>query len=870
MEGKSPADIGELLRRFRTRLGLTQEELAERVPSGVSVDTISNVERGRTRPQRHTLLELLAALGLDEAERDDALAAWRAAGRPASDASTASAPTHISAQPVSASLPAPPSALIGRKKEIEGLRQLLERGEKRLVTLTGPGGVGKTHLALAAAAAVQDTFTHGALFVDLSPLRDHTLVIPAIAHALGLRDAGDQPLDVRLAQHLRERHMLLVLDNFETVVEAGPQVQELVRTCPRLTALVTSRIALRVRGEQEHPLATLPLPAGQQETMLDELGQVASVALFVERAQEVAPDFDLTDQNASAVVGICGRLDGLPLALELAAAWTKLLPPDALLQRLDHVLDVLVDGPRDLPARQRTLRQTIDWSYALLTEEEQATFRRLAVFVGGWTPSAAEAVLSDAVSVEGQGEESSPLPNRPNPASGPSSRKDDGAAGANGRAILTQLARLADKSLLRTQRSGYGPFGGEPRFSMLETVREYAWERLVASGEERETRDRHARWCMALAEEAAPLLRGPKRAVWLRRLDAETDNFRAALTWCLQEGGDPVVGMRLAFALSWHWYFRGHFGEVRRWLATAAAHPAAVQLPLLKGVSLGFGSAMAWAQGDLGDARQRAEEAVTLLRGFPDERWLGFSLGTLALILITQGQPQEAVPVQTEAVALLREANDPWMVAFTLSIGSESVWLSGDVESARLQLQEGLETFQAIGDDWGVATVYKYFGYLTIAMNDYQAAREHLAKGNALFRVSEDRLNIIRTGLLQGYVALVEDDIEKARLAFAETLTLSRELGQTIYAMQSLAGCASLAAIEGRDAEAGRLFGGAAALLEDTNPFADSLTSTSRRVASGYLAIVRARMGPAAFAEAWAEGRALSQDEAVSLAMGVV
>src|SRR5829696_4729372 len=560
-------------------------------------------------------------------------------------------------------LPSQPTPLIGRERELGGVRELMRTEGVRVLTLTGPGGIGKTRLGLQVGAELLDEFEDGVFFVALATITEPALVPSAIAEALGVVEAADQPLEESLKGYLRPKELLLLMDNFEQVLGGAPLVGELLSACPELKVLATSRSVLRVYGEQEYPVPPLELPSPGRLPPIDRLSQYEAVRLFIERAKAARPDFSVTDENAPAVAEICIRLDGLPLALELAAARIKLLPPRAMLERLGSRLKLVGGGARDLPERQRTLRGTIEWSHALLEEGEQMLFARLAVFSGGRTLEAIEAVCD--------------------------------AKGDLPVDTLDGVSSLLDKSLLRQEE---GP-EGELRFVMLETIHEYARERLEASSEAGETRRLHAEYFLALAEEAGPELSGADQLACLERLESEHDNMRSALAWSLEK--EPETTLRLAGALARFWEMRSYFSEGSRWLEAALRQSdhteAATRAPLLTEAGT-----FAWHRGDYERAGVLHRKALALYRGLGDEGGVAFSLNCLGAQHMEKGDHERAAPFLEEALALSRTIGDKRNTAGTLHNLGEVERQRGNYEQAKALGMESMALWREIEDDWNL------------------------------------------------------------------------------------------------------------------------------------------------------------------------
>jgi predicted ATPase/transcriptional regulator with XRE-family HTH domain len=672
---KPPHDFGEQLRRSRARAGLSQEVLAARTE--LTAWAIAALERGRRqRPYPDTVRRLADVLALSPEERDAfGVAAWH---RPTSAAEPPATqpPGHLS------HLPVPLTNLIGRDGELAGITALLAGGT-RLVTLTGPGGIGKTRLALAVADRLVNGFPDGVAFVDLAPLREPRLVPATMARAVQLSEAGGQSARELLLAHLRAKDLLLVLDNFEHLLAAAPLLVELLEGCPRLTLLVTSRAALRLRGERRFPVRPLSTPPTEHPSV-EEIAAASAVRLFVERAQAVDPDFTLSTDAAGAVAAICRRLDGLPLAIELAAARMGLLQPDALLRRLDQRLPLLTGGARDLPARQQTLRNTIAWSHELLSSDEQALLRRMGVFIGGCTLAAVEAVCGD------------------------------GEGSTVG--IIERLGVLVEHSLVRRLDGG----GGEPRFDMLETVHEYALEQCAANGEESPIRRAHAHYMLHFARVGSRALAGPKQTEALQRMELDYHNLRAALTWALNVG-EGEVALQLCAALSRFWYIRGYYREGREWSARAlAAAPQAS--PATRAAVLEGAGSLADMQRDPVDARRQLDASVALWRTVGDGRRLAAALAMQAMLARHAGDTAAARAACEEALTIDTGATNRFGHRLALSVLGFIAEGEGDRAMARQLLEESLLVARANNSAMEIALQLNNLGIIAVRQGDNDEA----------------------------------------------------------------------------------------------------------------------------------------------------
>ncbi len=743
--------------------------------------------------------------------------------------------TEVEAAPArpSTNVPIPRNLLIGRERELAAVQDLLRRDGVNLVTITGVGGAGKSRLALEVAHNLRDHFRDGVFLVRLSPILDPNLVVTAIAETLDIRESiGGHTLLDMLRDTLRDKQLLLLMDNWEQVIAAAPVAVQLLEACPRLKILSTSRTALHVRGEHEVPLAPLSLPPEKTVHAAEQIQQAAAVQLFVQRAQAANPTFALTDDNAPSVVEICRRLDGLPLALELAAARIRLLSPQTLLTRLEDRFAILSGGARDLPSRQQTLRSAIDWSYNLLPDHAKALFRRLSVFAGGWTLGAAEAVCNI-----------------------------DGDLGTD---VLDDLAALQENSLLKEVDEP----GDEQHFAMLETIRAYARERLANAPDETDRIYRlFAHYFLQMAETAAPHLRTAHRPAWLARLEIEHDNLRAALEWCQRH--DTAGELRLVEALTWFWYLSGHLSEGRARLEHALQQTTPAEHTPARAALLFGAGAYAETQADFVIARKRLIESASIFHELGDKRGSAYSLLFLALVMTYQDKPDlpSAMKLFHESVSLFREAHDQWGEAYALTYLGDALLMPDDVAAARPVLDAGLKLWREVGDSWGIGTHLFIMGSLAWYDGDYATARSQCQEAVDRLRRYADKWGLARGLSRLGFALLYLNDLPSAITCLTESLTLFQEIGNRRGVIYCLAGLGGAAAKAGSPDRAARTFGAIQALSGVTSMLEYGL---DRARYQRTLALARAEAtDEAPWNAAYAEGRAMNLEEAIALATEV-
>ncbi len=731
---------------------------------------------------------------------------------------------HIETRP--SNLPIQRTGFVGREREVDSARELLLNEDVRLVTITGPGGIGKTRLAVQVANGLVERFPGGAHFVPLSSLRDPALIASAIVQALGIREAkGQSPMQLikENQQESQGAPMLLLLDNFEHLIEAAPMVAGLLAMGPNLKVLVTSRSALHVYGEHEFPVPPLGLPDSRSKLPVDILSQYPAIALFSQRAVAARPDFELNPENVSAVIEICTRLDGLPLAIELAAARIKVLSPSSMLARLASRLQLLTGGAKDLPHRQQTLRAAMDWSYDLLTSAEQKLFRRLSVFAGGCNLEGVEAVCDTKGDLDLD--------------------------------LLDGMASMVDKSLLQQFEQG----NGESRFSMLETIREYALEKLQESGEESQTKRAHAAYCLVLAEEEAAGRSGTEVADWLERLTSEHDNFGAALEWLIQTG-DTEWGLRLGSALFRFWEMREHHTEGRDSLGKLLSLPTAAVRTKARARALFAAGVLAVEQGDYAAADVHITESLEIARQFSDKQGVAVCLNALAVNARDRGDVLVARSLFEDSLVVWRELGDPETIARALSNLANVVKLQGDYIRARSLYEECLSIFRTMGDRTGIAWSTNYEGDVARDQGDFVAARVLYQQALASFRELGDRWGVAGTLADLGNLGRDQGDYSAAHLLYGESISIFRDLEHKRGIARLLECFACSAAVQLQAERALRLAGAAAALRKNIGA---PLTPAEQAKLEEAMDRPRQALTNSAGATAWLEGWAMPVEKAV-------
>jgi predicted ATPase/DNA-binding CsgD family transcriptional regulator len=733
---------------------------------------------------------------------------------------------HTEPPSVSHNLPSSPTPLIGREEEIKAVAETLCRPEVRLLTLIGPPGIGKTRLSIQGAADLLDDFPDGVCFVPLAPISDPDLVLNAITQALAIREASNRPLLESLKIYLQSKQMLLLLDNFEQVVSAAPLLADLLAGCPDVKIMVTSRELLQIYGEHDYPVPSLALPDPNRLPDLEALSQYEAIALFEQRARAVSPGFRVTERNAQAVAEICLRLDGLPLAIELAAARILVLPPEELLARLKSRLKLLTGGARNLPERQRTLQAAIDWSYNLLDPAEETLFRRLGVFVGGFTLEAAEQVCSLDLNLD----------------------------------TLDGVASLVGKSLLQRQDG----LAGEPRFMMLETILEYARDRLEESRELDSIRECHLDYFMHLAENAEQGMLGSEHVLWMRRLDAEQNNLRAALEWSLEREGRIELGLRVVGALGRYWQTRGYLSEGRQWCAQLLSKTASAEPSVEHAKALHILGRMIFEQGNFAEAHPIYEKSLHMSRALGDNVGEITALGSLSAVALWHGEYDLAYSLITESLAIARKVGDRLLIRNALTLIGTILMLKEEYRAAQPPLEEALAINRELDWSSGIAATLSEQGTVAFHLGEHEKGKALLEESLGIAREVGIEWIIAKCLARLGVIALRQGDPEHAEALSVEGLARFRSSANKRWTRWYLMGLAEVARLRGMAERAAKLVGTSEGVISAPNAhYEPAMRAEVERIT----AAVRAEIDEETFARLWAEGQSMSLEETIEYAL---
>ena len=809
----APHSFGQWVKQRRKSLDMTRDALARAI--GCAVVTLYKIEADERRPSRQ-MAELLARhLNVPPAEH---AAFVKFARSSAADPGVSLHWDSVVSPP--SNLPAQATELIGRDEAVSALRKRLLSDGARLLTLTGPPGVGKTRLALQVASSMLDDFPAGVYFVALASIDDPALVCSTIIRTIGLQEIGPRSPQERLEAHLHDKQVLLVLDNFEHILPAAPQISLLLSACPWLKMLVTSRAPLLIRHERQVPVPPLALPDLAALPDVEMLPGFAAVQLFLERAQAVRPDFSLTEENAAAVATLCARLDGLPLAIELISARVKLLTPAALLERVSWPVMLQSDGPRDLEPRHRTLSAAIEWSYQLLTADEQTLFRRLGIFTGGWSLDAATAICTADLNLS----------------------------------TLDGLASLLDKSLVKLERD----VAGEPRFRYLQTIRAYALEQMATRGELDAVRERHARYFLALAEQSEGYTFGPQQVAWFDRLELEMDNLRAALA----ELGDSEAGLRLVTALAWFLCERKHMQEGLGWAERLlAANPDA---PLtLRAKALHSAGMLAGIQSHEHAAGVFCDQALALARAANDRWNMAWALSNLGHYALRD--LDERVAALDESIALFRDLDDAMGLTHTLLRRHWPSLHREDYAEAQRFLDEAADHAHKGADAVTIGWGWYIRGEVSwLRDHDLEQAKKHLEQSIVVFREAHYQIGVHAAWVMLAEVDHALGDVSPARSRQMEALiSLWDNAADRFFATPILAALATIARAEGQSERAATLLGAVSIGAIGGTP------EDPEKYAEHDIAALRSTLGETVFAEAWAAGKAMTLKQVIDYVLNL-